>query len=208
MSSGRKTASTLVHPRVLIHTFLRQLFFGPVCATNYEVWRLPLLGGPVVGFLCFHCGGHRSDLSLDSSACQGMAKKFKKKRKTIFLRCKTKPVKIWVRAESLLCGRWREDREAGWGLFHLSVQTPPELSPFSFPFCDLQLIHGVEFAFLKYRASFLLCPLQMRWGAHKDLRFWYNLRLSDEFIPYKTAYILMTCVKTDISLSKWAEKSP
>lgn len=134
-------------------------------------------------------------------------KNFKKKKKN-FLRCKTKPVKIWVRAESLLCGRWREDREAGWGLFHLSVQTPPELSPFSFPFCDLQLIHGVEFAFLKYRASFLLCPLQMRWGAHKDLRFWYNLRLSDEFIPYKTAYILMTCVKTDISLSKWAEKSP
>lgn len=131
MFSGRKPAFTLAYPWVLIRTFLRQLFFGPVCATNYEVWGLPLLGGPVLGFLCFHCGGHRSDLSLDSSACQGMAKKFKKKKKNFFLRCKTKPVKIWVRAESLLCGPWREDREAGWGLFHPSVQTP--LSCLLFP---------------------------------------------------------------------------
>lgn len=47
---------------------------------------LPLPGGPVVGFPCFHCRGHKSDLSLDSSACQGMAKKFKKEKKKSFFK--------------------------------------------------------------------------------------------------------------------------
>ena len=56
---------------------------------------------------------------------------------SLYFPCKTKPVKIWVTAESLLCGHWCEDREAGWGLSHLSVQTHLRMFPLSFPLHDL-----------------------------------------------------------------------
>ena len=52
---------------------------------------------------------------------------------------------IWVRAESLLCGCWHEDRGEGWGLSHPSVQTP--LSCFLFPFHCMHAHSGTSDSF-------------------------------------------------------------
>lgn len=167
---------------------------------------LPLPGGPVVGFLCFHCRGHRSDLSLDSSACQGMAKKFKTEKKNFFLRCKTKPVKIWVTAESLLCGHWCEDREAGWGLSHLSVQTHLRMFPLSFPLHDLHPQSWVCFS--EIQGFIFTLPFTDEVRSPQRLK----ILIRPEVIWW--IYSLQNCLHSDDMckvrhiLSRWAEKTP
>ena len=126
---GVKIIFTRVHFWFLSHILLKAMFLWPNCATNCEVWGLS-----------WWPSGWVSMLPPQGAWVWSQSGKFcmlrcnqKIKKKFFFSKVYNKTCEniIWVRAESLLCGHWCEDREAGWGLSCPSVQS--HLSCFLFP---------------------------------------------------------------------------